>query len=96
MFPPCAWKQGVSVTQIAMAKKWIGIIKYPNEHIWERIHSKNHELAYLITSKHNDRGTYFAYARDGDGFVKLGKGKSPVECWEKFIVPHQKGSFVAG
>ena len=57
--------------------------KYPaNEKVWETY--KTAKTTYLITSRENDRSVYFLYELQGDKFAKLGKAKTPPECYAKF------------
>ena len=56
------------------------------EHAWVGYYNKNEELLFIVTSKNNNRDTYYLYeVRDGS-FVKLGKDKDPLKLCNKFKV----------
>lgn len=62
-----------------------GIPKSETLHVTEI--SASGEVFY-ITSKENNRDTYYIYQKTDAGVEKLGKGKSPPELEKKFI--HRK------
>lgn len=57
------------------------------ERIWTEYRTSGQEIFY-ITSKENNRDTFFLYRIDGGAAVKLGKSKSPAELEKKI---YQKG-----
>lgn len=64
-------------------KEGTGIPK--GERVWTGYYNRKGELLFVITSK-EARDWYFLYEREGEGFKKLGKAKSPPELEKKFHV----------
>ena len=56
------------------------------EHAWVGYYNQSGELLFIITSKNNNRETYYLYENNGGSFVKLGKDKDPLKLCEKFKV----------
>lgn len=55
-----------------------------DEIVWEQIFLKG-ELSFLVTSK-STRDFYYAYSIGSNGDLKkLGKARTPVELWAKFL-----------
>ena len=59
-------------------------IKYPkNERLLHSFTDIHGNLRYIITDKKIKDG-YYLYELKGDSFVKLGKGKTPIELEKKY------------
>lgn len=56
------------------------------EHGWVGYYDKKGTLLFLITSKTNNRDTYFLYENQDGKFIKLGKGDDPSKLCEKHNV----------
>lgn len=66
-------------------------VKYPKgEEVCVTCYDKNGNKLFLITEKPLME-LYFIYEFTGDGLVKLGKGKSPIELEKKFDVRKRMG-----
>ncbi len=57
----------------------------PGEVIWARYYNASNTLTHIITSKANNRETYFLYAVADSKLKKIGKASSPPELEEKFF-----------
>ncbi len=64
------------------------IIFPKNEVLWMRYYASEDEPPhFIITSKRETREWYFLYEyKDGEGFVKLGKARTPPELEEKYKI----------
>ena len=56
------------------------------EHAWVGYYNSSGELMFIITSKNNNRETYYLYENNSGSFVKLGKDKDPLKLCGKFNV----------
>lgn len=65
---------------------------FKNERVWTSYVNKNGEIMFVITAK-NHRDFYYLYEATKNGFIKLGKGKSPIELEEKYKIEEKMKNF---
>ena len=56
-----------------------------NEPVWERLLDRAGRLRFFITSR-PARDVYFLYKAGPEGFIKLGRARTPPELKEKYRV----------
>lgn len=60
-------------------------IIYPkNETVWHSHYGIDHKLAYVITSKKDNREWYYYYKVIDGNLQKMGKSRTPLELIDKF------------